>query len=55
MSLTRLIFTEEDQVDDVEDELPDDWPDLPDTDEREAALTAAERNGCVHPFARPRF
>ena len=55
MSVTLLIFTEEDRVDDVGDELPDDWPDLPDTDEREAALTAAERNGCLHPFARPRF
>ena len=55
MSVARLIFTEEDPVDEVENERPDDWPDLPDTDEREAALTAAERNGCVHPFARPRF
>ena len=55
MSVTWLIFTEEDQVDGVEDERPNDQPDLDLPDEREAALTAAERNGCVHPFARPRF
>lgn len=55
MSVTWLIFTEEDRVDEVEDEQPDDQSDLDLPDEREAALTAAERNGCFHPFARPRF
>ena len=55
MSVTLLIFTEEDRVDEVEDELLDDQLDLDLPDEREAALTAAERNGCFHPFAQPRF
>ncbi len=41
------------EADLVEDHI--NWPVLNSSDEREAALTAAERNGCAHSFARPQF
>ena len=41
------------EADLVEDQT--DWPVPNSADEREAALTAAQRNGCFHPFARPRL